>query len=76
MFVTESPFKGDIAHALSGRIFVCVPGVNQYANLPVFSEELKGLGTEYIKEKIPSYFYFLHKCVKYFCRKWQKYLVG
>ena len=36
VFVTEGPLKGDIAHALSGRTFVCVPGVNQYANLPAF----------------------------------------
>lgn len=39
-----------IAHALSGRTFVCVPGVNQFANLPAFLEQMKGLGTEYIYE--------------------------
>lgn len=62
-FVTEGPLKGDIAHALSGRTFVCVPGVNQYANLPVFLEEMKGLGTKYIYEA-----YDMDKMLKTECR--------
>lgn len=50
VFVTEGPLKGDVAHVLSGRTFACVPGVNQYANLPAFLEEMKELGTKHIYE--------------------------
>ena len=63
VFVTEGPLKGDIAHALSGRTFACVAGVNQYANLPAFLEEMKGLGTEYIYEA-----YDMDKMLKTKCR--------
>lgn len=50
VFVTEGPLKGDLAHALSGRTFGCVPGANQYANLPPFLQEMKLLGTEAVYE--------------------------
>lgn len=50
VFVTEGPLKGDVAHVLSGRTFACVPGVNQYTNLPAFLEEMKELGTKHIYE--------------------------
>ena len=45
VFVTEGPLKGDLAHALSGRTFLCVPGVNQSANLMPVLNEMKELGT-------------------------------
>lgn len=41
VFLTEGPLKGDIASFLSGRTFACVPGVNQYANLPELIAQLK-----------------------------------
>ena len=63
VFVTVGPLKGDIAHALSGRTFVCVPGVNQYVNLPAFLEQMRGLGTEYIYEA-----YDMDKMLKTECR--------
>lgn len=50
VFVTEGPLKGDLAHALSGRCFVCVPGVNQYANLKSVLRFLKECGTTRIYE--------------------------
>ena len=64
VFVTEGPLKGDIAHALSGRTFACVPGVNQYANLQSFLQEMKRLGTEYIYEA-----YDMDKMLNTECRR-------
>ena len=45
VFVTEGPLKGDLAHALSGRTFLCVPGVNQSANLMPVLNEMKEPGS-------------------------------
>ena len=50
VFVTEGPLKGDLAHALSGRTFLCVPGVNQSANLMPVLNEMKELGTRFLYE--------------------------
>lgn len=50
VFITEGPLKGDLAHALSGRTFGCVPGANQYANLPPFLQEMKRMGTQSVYE--------------------------
>lgn len=50
VFVTEGPLKGDLAHALSGRTFLCVPGVNQSANLMPVLNEMKALGTRLLYE--------------------------
>ena len=50
VFVTEGPLKGDLAHVLSGRTFGCVPGANQYANLPPFLPAMKLMGTETVYE--------------------------
>ena len=50
VFVTEGPLKGDLAHALSGRTFLCVPGVNQSANLMPVLNEMKELGTGFLYE--------------------------
>lgn len=50
VFVTEGPLKGDLAHALSGRTFLCVPGVNQSANLIPVLNEMKELGTRFLYE--------------------------
>lgn len=48
VYVTEGALKGDIAHAVSGKTFVCVPGVNQYVNLEPFLQEMKKLGSRQI----------------------------
>lgn len=50
VFMTEGPLKGDLAHYLSGRTFACVPGVNQYANLPELILKLKKRGVKLIYE--------------------------
>lgn len=50
VFVTEGPLKGDLSHALSGKAFVCVPGVNQYAGLLPVLERLKQNGTKLVYE--------------------------
>ena len=50
IFITEGPLKGDPDHALSGRTFGCVPGANQYANLPPFLQEMKRTGTRSVYE--------------------------
>ena len=50
MFVTEGPLKGDLAHALSGRTFLCVPGVNQSLNLLPVLKEMKNQGTTFVYE--------------------------
>ena len=50
IFITEGPLKGDLAHALSGRTFGCVPGANQYANLTPFLQEMKRTGTQSVYE--------------------------
>lgn len=63
VFVTEGPLKGDLAHALSGRTFGCVPGANQYANLPPFLQDMKLMGTETVYEA-----YDMDKLLKTACR--------
>ncbi len=63
VFVTEGPLKGDLAHALSGRTFGCVPGANQYANLSPFLQAMKLMGTENIYEA-----YDMDKLLKTVCR--------
>ena len=63
IFVTEGPLKGDLAHALSGRTFGCVPGANQYANLPPFLQAMKQMGTEAVYEA-----YDMDKLLKPVCR--------
>ena len=50
VFVTEGPLKGDLSHALSGRTFLCVPGVNQALNLVPVLKEMKALGTSFVYE--------------------------
>ena len=45
VYITEGALKGDIAHAVSGKTFVCVPGVNQYVNLEPFLRRMKELGS-------------------------------
>ncbi|MBS5243525.1 DNA primase [Hungatella hathewayi] len=50
VFLTEGPLKGDIASFLSGRSFACVPGVNQYANLPELIAQLKRLRVKMVYE--------------------------
>lgn len=64
VFVTEGPLKGDLAHALSGRTFGCVPGANQYANLPPFLQAMKLMGTEAVYEA-----YDMDKLLKTACRR-------
>ena len=63
VFVTEGPLKGDLAYALSGRTFGCVPGANQYANLPPFLQAMKLMGTETVYEA-----YDMDKLLKTACR--------
>lgn len=63
IFVTEGPLKGDLAHALSGRTFGCVPGANQYANLPTFLQAMQMMGTENVYEA-----YDMDKLLKTACR--------
>ena len=63
VFITEGPLKGDLAHALSGRTFGCVPGANQYANLPPFLQAMKLMGTENVYEA-----YDMDKLLKTVCR--------
>lgn len=63
LFVTEGPLKGDVSHFLSGKTLACVPGVNQYANLAPFLEEMKAQGTEFVYEA-----YDMDKLLKPVCR--------
>ncbi len=63
VFVTEGPLKGDLAHALSGRTFLCVPGVNQYANLMPALKQMKMLGTTTVYEA-----YDMDKLLKPYCK--------
>lgn len=63
LFITEGPLKGDLAHAVSGRTFGCVAGVNQYGNLPAFLSEMKDCGTESIYEA-----YDMDKLTRTVCR--------
>ena len=49
VYLTEGPLKGDIAHFISGKPFICVPGVSLQTSLSV---ELERLKTDYGVEKI------------------------
>lgn len=64
VFVTEGPLKADLAHALSGRTFVAVAGVNLYHNLPPVIERLKAGGTKLLYEA-----YDMDKLIKLRCLK-------
>lgn len=64
VFITEGPLKGDLSYALSGRTFGCVPGANQYANLPDFLKSMKEAGTEFVYEA-----YDMDKLLKTVCRR-------
>ena len=50
VYVTEGPLKATVAHVLSGKTFVAVAGVNQYAALTMMLERLKANGTKIIVE--------------------------
>lgn len=63
IFITEGPLKGDLAHALSEKTFVCVAGVTQYANLPDFLGRMKRLGTRNAYEA-----YDMDKLIPTVCR--------
>ena len=63
VYITEGPLKGDLAYALSGRTFGCVPGANQYANLPAFLQQMKALGSRFVYEA-----YDMDKLLKPVCR--------
>lgn len=63
VYITEGPLKGDLAYALSGRTFGCVPGANQYANLPIFLQQMKALGSRFVYEA-----YDMDKLLKPVCR--------
>lgn len=63
IYMTEGPLKGDLAHAISGRTFGCVPGANQYANFPSFLQAMKLTGTEAVYEA-----YDMDKLLKTVCR--------
>lgn len=63
VYITEGPLKGDLAHAISGRTFGCVPGANQYANLPLFLQQMKALGSRFVYEA-----YDMDKLLKPVCK--------
>lgn len=50
VYVTEGGLKGDLAHYQSGRSFLCLPGVNQYVNLPETLAQLRKQGVRKIYE--------------------------
>lgn len=50
VYVTEGALKGDIAHFLSGKSFLCVAGVNQYSSLDTALPLLKAKGITTIVE--------------------------
>lgn len=50
VFVTEGGLKGNIAHSLSGRTFLCNAGVNQLQSLRQALQILKGLGLKRVYE--------------------------
>lgn len=49
IFLTEGPLKGDIAHYISGKPFICVPGVSLQLAL---AEELSRLKLDYGVENV------------------------
>lgn len=63
VYVTEGALKGDIAHAISGKTFVCVPGVNQYVNLEPFLRKMKELGSRQVYDA-----YDMDKFLRPVCR--------
>lgn len=62
VFVTEGPLKADLSHALSGRTFVAVAGVNLYNNLPPVIGRLKKSGANLFYEA-----YDMDKLIKLTC---------
>lgn len=50
VFVTEGGLKGNVAHGLSGRTFLCNAGVNQIQNLRQALQILKGVGLQKVYE--------------------------
>lgn len=50
VYITEGPLKATVAHALSGKTFAAVAGVNQYTALDSLLGRLKANGTETIVE--------------------------
>lgn len=63
VYITEGGLKGDVAHALSGKTFGCIAGVNLYANLPEFLKTMKQHGTKYVYEA-----YDMEKLLEPICR--------
>lgn len=63
VYITEGGLKGDVAHALSGKTFGCIAGVNLYANLPEFLKTMKQHGTKYVYEA-----YDMDKLLEPICR--------
>ena len=63
VYITEGALKGDIAHAVSGETFVCVPGVNQYVNLEPFLRRMKELGSRQVYDA-----YDMDKFLRPVCR--------
>lgn len=50
VFVTEGPLKGDVAHALSGKSFLCIAGVGQTKELGPALKILKGIALKKVVE--------------------------
>ena len=50
VYVTEGALKANIAHVLSGKTFIAVPGVNHYKSLESIFTQLKQTGTTDIVE--------------------------
>ncbi len=50
VYVTEGPLKATVAHALSGKTFAAVAGVNQYTALEELLRRLKYNGTKTLVE--------------------------
>lgn len=50
VYITEGPLKATVAHALSGKTFAAVAGVNQTGGLPEIFERLRQNGTETVVE--------------------------
>ena len=44
MCITEGAMKGDIAHMISGKPFICLPGVSITKDLEADLEKLRGIG--------------------------------
>ncbi len=49
-YITEGALKGTIAHYLSGKTFICVAGVNLYANLKAVLEDFQHRNLKFVYE--------------------------